>query len=96
MSVGLSIVLILLFALLTIASYAARLYTEAGKFLSREFQENIDVFEQQIEPRLGVERARAALSLALLEQLTTAAIAFLLGYSVFAQPGWTMETVLQS
>jgi putative hemolysin len=96
MSVGLTIVLVLLFALLTIVSYAARLYTEAGKFLSREFQENIDVFEQQIEPRLGVDRARAALSLALLEQLTTAAIAFLLAYSVFAQPGWAMEAALQS
>ncbi|HUO60054.1 MAG TPA: hemolysin family protein [Candidatus Acidoferrales bacterium] len=96
MSVGLAVILIALFALLTFVSYAARLYTEAGKFLSREFQENIDVFEQQIEPRLGVDRSRAALSLALLEQLTTGAIAFLLAFSVFAQSRWTMESVLQS
>ena len=32
------IVLCVLFALLTLVSYVERLYTEMGKFLSREFQ----------------------------------------------------------
>ena len=71
-------VLILLVGLLTLVSYVDRVYQEAGKFLSREFQDNVDVFEQKIEPKLGVARSRAALSMAVLEQLTTAAIAVLI------------------
>ncbi len=71
-------VLILLIGVLTLVSYVARLYSEAGKFLSREFQDNIELFEQQIEPRIKVSRWRAALSMAVLEQLATAAITLLL------------------
>jgi putative hemolysin len=87
---------LLLIVLLIISAYASRLYTESGKFLSREFQENIELFEHQIEPRLGFTHHRAALSFALLEQLLTAAICFLLAYSVFAQPGWTAEDAAQA
>lgn len=76
-------VLILLIAVLTLVSYVARLYSEAGKFLSREFQDNIELFEQQIEPRLKVSRWRAALSMAVLEQLATAAITLLLVTSAY-------------
>jgi len=68
---------------LTLVSYVARLYSEAGKFLSREFQDNIELFEQQIEPRLKVSRWRAALSMAVLEQLATAAITLLLVTSTY-------------
>jgi putative hemolysin len=85
-----------LLALLVISAYASRLYSESGKFLSREFQENIELFEHQIEPRLGFTHHRAALSFALLEQLLTAAICFLLAYSVFAQPGWSAEEATQA
>jgi len=76
-------VLILLIGVLTLVSYVARLYSEAGKFLSREFQDNIELFEQQIEPRLKVSRWRAALSMAVLEQLATAAITLLLVTSTY-------------
>jgi putative hemolysin len=89
-------VFLFLVALLVISAYASRLYTESGKFLSREFQENIELFEHQIEPRLGFTHHRAALSFALLEQLLTAAICFLLAYSVFAQSVWTAEEVAQA
>jgi putative hemolysin len=85
-----------LIVLLVISAYASRLYTESGKFLSREFQENIELFEHQIEPRLGFNHRRAALSFAVLEQLLTAAICFLLAYSVFSQPGWRAEEVAQA
>ena len=71
-------ILLLLVGLLTLVSYVDRVYQEAGKFLSRDFQDNIDVFEQKIEPRLGFSRTRAALSMAVLEQLITAAIAGLI------------------
>jgi len=89
MAIGIAFALLI--ALLVISAYASRLYSESGKFLSREFQENIEVFEHQIEPRLGFTHHRAALSFALLEQLLTAAICFLLAYSVFAQPDWRGE-----
>ena len=88
--------LIILLGLLTIVSYVDRLYSELGKFLSREFQDNIDVFEQQIEPRLGVSRVRASLSMAVLAQLTMAAIAMLVGFAIFREYPWTAEEILQA
>jgi CBS domain containing-hemolysin-like protein len=91
-----TVAFLLLLALLVISAYASRLYSESGKFLSREFQENIELFEHQIEPRLGFDHQRAALSFALLEQLLTAAICFLLAYSVFAHPGWSAEDAIQA
>ncbi len=57
--IGVSLALVLLFGLLTLVSYVDRLYQEIGKFLSRDFQDNIDSFEQIVEPRLGVTRANA-------------------------------------
>ena len=76
--------LFLLIGLLTLVSYVDRVYQELGKFLSRDFQDNIDAFEQKIEPRLGVPRSRAVLSMAVLTQLTLATIALLIGYLLFA------------
>jgi CBS domain containing-hemolysin-like protein len=86
--------LLLLISILTLASYVARLYNEAGKFLSREFQDNIQIFEQQIEPRLKVSRARAALSMAVLEQLATAAITFLLVATTYTGR-WQLADLVQ-
>jgi len=56
MTWALSAVFVVLLGVLTLVSYTARLYSEAGKFLSREFQENIEWFEQQVEPRFSVSR----------------------------------------
>jgi len=94
MSAMLVCVLVLLLGVLTLVSYVARLYSEAGKFLSREFQDNIEVFEQQIEPRLKVSRWRAELSMALLAQLATAAITLLLAISV-DHGRWTAGEIAQ-
>jgi len=58
---GLSIVL-LLAAVETLAAYMTRVYSEFGKILSREVQDNLDVWEQRVEPRLGMAREQAALS----------------------------------
>ena len=96
MIVSLVLTLILLVGLLTLVSYVDRVYQEAGKFLSREFQDNIDVFEDKIEPKLGVIRSRAALSMAVLEQLTTAAIAVLFAYLIFRDPDWRVYELLQA
>jgi CBS domain containing-hemolysin-like protein len=96
MNIAVAVVLLLLCALLTLASYVERLYTEIGKFLSREFQDNIDSFEQLVEPRLKVSRTRASLSVAVLVQLTMAAIAMLVGFTVFADHVWSWQEILQA
>jgi len=93
---SLALALILLVGLLILVSYVDRVYQEAGKFLSRDFQDNIDVFEQKVEPRLGVGRTRAALSMAVLGQLTMAAIAVLIGYLVFRDKDWSIYELLQA
>src|SRR5216683_520160 len=94
--IGVGIALALLFALLTLVSYVDRLYQEIGKFLSREFQDNIDAFEQIVEPRLGVTRERASLSMAILTQLVTAAIAMIVGFTVFRDRAWSVYEVLKA
>src|SRR5277367_4452396 len=94
--IGASIAMVLLFGLLTLVSYVDRLYQEIGKFLSREFQDNIDSFEQVVEPRLGVARERAAISMAILPQLVMAAIAMIVGFTVFRDHAWTISEVLEA
>ncbi len=37
---------------LVVFSYLDRIYRERGKFLDREFQDNLDVFDHEVEPRL--------------------------------------------
>jgi CBS domain containing-hemolysin-like protein len=94
--IGLTLSFLLLLGLLTLVSYVDRLYTEIGKFLSRDFQDNIDAFEQIVEPRLGVGRSRAALSMAVLVPLTMAAIAMLVGFVVFRDRAWSIVEILQA
>jgi len=96
MNFGVSVALLFLVALLTLVSYVDRVYQEVGKFLSREFQDNIDVFEHKIEPELGVARSRASLSMAVLTQLTMAAIALLIGFLVFGEQSWSIYEILQA
>jgi CBS domain containing-hemolysin-like protein len=96
MSYAVAVVILLLLGLLTLVSYVDRLYTEIGKFLSREFQDNIDIFEKEVEPRLGVSRQRASLSMAIVTQLTTAAIAMLIGFTVFRDRAWSVYEILQA
>jgi putative hemolysin len=91
-----AIALIPLLGLLALASYVDRIYQEIGKFLSRDFQDNIDVFEQNIEPILNVSRPRASLSMSVLKQLTTATMALLVGYLVFHDQRWTIYEILQA
>jgi putative hemolysin len=82
-NLAVAVALIILLGLLTLVSYVDRVYQEIGKFLSREFQDNIDVFEQKVEPKLGVSRGRAALSMAILAQLTIGVAALLIGFAIF-------------
>jgi len=83
MNLAIATTLLLLLGLLTLSSYVERVYAEIGKFLSREFQNNIDAFEQRVEPKLKVSRSRAALSMSVLTPLLMAAIAMTVAFGVF-------------
>jgi putative hemolysin len=96
MTIAVAFALLLLIGVLTLVSYVDRVYQELGKFLSREFQDNIDVFEQKIEPKLGVSRSRASLSMAVLAQLTMATVSLLIGFLLFSDQFWGIYEVLQA
>ncbi|HEY7616395.1 MAG TPA: HlyC/CorC family transporter, partial [Terriglobales bacterium] len=96
MNYAIAVALFVLLGLLTLVSYVDRLYSEMGKFLSREFQDNIDTFEQSVEPRLHVSRNRAMLSMAVLTQLVMAAIALLVGFAIFRERTWNVAQILQA
>src|SRR5579859_3909354 len=90
------LVLLLLSGLLALASYVERLYTESGKFLSREFQENIEAFEKRVEPRLDTISGRSAVAIGVLVQLITAAITMILSWLVFTNPNCNWKEVVQA
>src|SRR5271168_1068580 len=96
MNWAVALALVPLLGLLALASYVDRVYQEIGKFLSREFQDNIDVFEQKVEPNLHVSRARASLSMAVLKQVTTATMALLVGFAVCGDQRWSIYEILQA
>src|SRR5580658_5120134 len=76
MSWGLTIVGLL--CLLPLASYADEIYTAMGKFLSREYADNVEAWERTVEPRLRLSRESAAVSASVLRQIALVALAFLL------------------
>jgi CBS domain containing-hemolysin-like protein len=67
----------------TLASYISRVYADFGKILAREEQENLDAWEELIEPQLGLSREHAAISAAVLQQLALGLIALELGALLF-------------
>ncbi len=79
-----SLAIAVLLGVLTLSSYIDRLYSEMGKFLPGEFQENIDVWELAVEPRLGMVRERLALSAALWTQFSLAFLTLCFGALLFA------------
>jgi putative hemolysin len=78
----------------TFAAYISRLYAEFGKILPREVQDNLDEWEEKIEPLLGLTREHAALCATVLQQLTLAVFALAIGAVLFdraphvARPGY--------
>jgi len=69
----------------TLASYINRVYSEFGKILSREVEENLDAWEERIEPHLGLSREHAALCAAVLMQLSLSLIALEFGAILFSR-----------
>lgn len=80
----LAISMVLLLAVVeTLASYMSRVYAEFGKILTREVQENLDAWEEQIEPQLGLSREHAYLCAATLQQFALGIIALEFGAVLF-------------
>ncbi len=75
--------LALLLLVATVASYIHRIYSEFGKILSRDVQENLDAWEERIEPHLGLSREHAGLCAAVLQQLALGLIALEFGAILF-------------
>ena len=96
MSLPLAIVLLVLMGLLALVSYVDHLYAEMGKFLSREFEENVEAYEERVEPRLHVSRKRAALAMTVLTQLCMASIGVLIGYVLFMEKRWVVLDLVQA
>ena len=96
MILALVIALAILSTLLTLVSYVERIYSEKGKILSREFEENIASYEHRVEPKMGVGPSRVALSMQLLAQLFTASISLLIGYGTFLDGRWSWAEIVQA
>src|SRR5580658_2768241 len=92
--------IVFLAGVVTLAAYMARVYSEFGKILSREVQDNLDAWEQFVEPRLWMNRERAALSASVLMHLTMGLLALELGAVLFGSSpvlGWpNLEEIAQS
>lgn len=79
-----TITLLVIVALVdTFAAYISRLYSEFGKILPREVQDNLDEWEEKIEPLIGLTREHAALCAAVLQQLTLSVFALAIGAVLF-------------
>ena len=80
----LAIAMVLLLAVVeTLASYISRVYSEFGKILTREVEENLDAWEELVEPVLGLSRDHAAICAAVLQQLALGIIALEFGAVLF-------------
>ena len=77
------LLILLLAAIETLASYISRVYAEFGKILTREIEENLDAWEELVEPQLGLSREHAGLCAAVLQQLTLGVIALVFGAFLF-------------
>ena len=85
------VLLAALLVILTLAAYVDRIYSEMGKFLAREYQDNIDSWEELVEPRLRLGRESIAQSASVLRQLTLAWLALLSGMRLYraGSPPWS-------
>lgn len=84
-----------LIAGLAVFSYLDRIYRELGRVTTGHLRGNLDVFEAEIEPRLGMDRRRAAVSFSLLANLWLVVVAVETARGViFFVPG-VWETLVQ-
>src|SRR5271168_3466056 len=91
-----ALVSVLLVGVLVLASYVERIIHEQGKFLARNFQENIEAYEQEVEPQLGRLASRVPLTFMLLVRLTDIALAMLVMYLVIGGVQWQSMEIVQA
>jgi CBS domain containing-hemolysin-like protein len=84
---GYEVVVFLLLCLLALSAYVDRIYFEMGKFLSREYTENIDAWETHVEPTLRLSRQSSAMSASVLRQIALGALVFLLAIHLQGKHG---------
>jgi CBS domain containing-hemolysin-like protein len=89
MTLSFILLIFTLAAVETLASYIARVYAEFGKILTREIEENLDAWEELVEPQLGLTRDHAALCAQILQQLALGIIALEFGAVLFDRGGLT-------
>ncbi len=87
MSTAAVVVILVLAVIETLASYISRVYSEFGKILSREVQENLDIWEERIEPHLALTREHAAISAQVAQQLALGLMALVFGALLFDHGG---------
>jgi CBS domain containing-hemolysin-like protein len=75
--------LLLLATIETLAAYIVRIYAEFGKIISHEIEENLDAWEERVEPHLGLDREHAYLCAAILQQFTLGILALQCGAILF-------------
>ena len=93
---GFSIAVFLLLCLLALAAYVDRIYFEMGKFLSREYTENIDAWERWVEPKLRLSRESSAMSASVLRQIALVALVFLLAIRLQGKIGHTPNEIVRT
>ena len=72
--------------LLVLYSYVSRLYSEKGRFLVRGSKDNVEFFEEQIEPALGITMEKAELTFPLLVQMDLVLLVLLMASWNLWQP----------
>jgi len=87
MITGYDVTVFLLLCLLALSAYVDRIYFEMGKFLSREYTENIDAWERWVEPKLRLSRQSSAMSASVLRQIALGALIFLLAIHLQGKVG---------
>jgi putative hemolysin len=91
---GISVTVLL--CVLALVAYVDRIYFEMGKFLSREYAENIEAWEEQVEPKLRLSRESAAMSASVLRQMTLIALTFLLAIRLQGRLGHSLEEIART
>jgi CBS domain containing-hemolysin-like protein len=77
-------------AILTVFSYLDRAFRELGRVTTGRLHANLDVFEAEVEPRLGMDRRRANVTFNLLAHLWLVVVAVLTarGVNLFVPQMW--------
>jgi CBS domain containing-hemolysin-like protein len=95
MTLPIFLILLFLAAVETLASYMSRVYSEFGKILTAEIEDNLDSWEELVEPQLGLTREHAAISAAVLQQLSLGLIALEFGAVLFDRGGLTRPSAAE-